>query len=739
MGEKNKVKKVLFAATVDSHIIHFHIPYLKLFKEKGYEVHVATNGDESIPYCDVKHVIPFERSPLKLNNLRAIVKLKKIIEKEKFEIIHCHTPMGSVVTRLASMKARKNGTRVIYTAHGFHFFKGASKVNWLIFYPIEKLLSRYTDVLITINQEDYDLAKEKFHAKQTELVYGVGVDSNKFNFEMPEEEKEKLRKQVGVGSKDFVMICIGELNDNKNQIMQIEAVRELVKNNKNIKLLLAGDGDKKEFLQEKIKEYGLQDNVKLLGYRKDIPRLLKIANLALSTSKREGLPVNVIEALTVGIPVIGTNCRGTRDLIKENLNGYIVEDNVVEGLIAKIRKVQNTELKFNENLGEEYNLDNILSKFEEIYFKPKKSVMFLRSTSAINDSRLIKEVTSILKCGYKVKILCWDRDGFAKDNNVLQTECGNAELVKFSKEAKYGSGIKNILNIMAFQKWLKSKLKKENSSYEIIHSCDLDTGMPALNIAKKYNKKLVYDIFDYYVHSHNMPKILEGVLEKQEIKIINAADITIICGEWRKEQIDKATPKKLIVIHNSPNINYEEIDNRDSIIKSKNNKIKVVYVGVLQDDRLLTEIAESIKEEMNIELHIGGFGKYSGYFKTLSEQNDNIYFYGTMKYNEVLKLESECDVLFATYNPSIKNHRYSAPNKVYEAMALGKPIVVCKNTGIDNFVLKNKLGIAVKYNAVDFLNSLQSVINSYQNVSQELFKSKYSWNQMEKIISTIYK
>ena len=127
------MKKVLFTATVDSHILHFHIPYLKLFKENGYEVHVATNGDEKIPYCDVKHKISFERNPIKLNNLKAIKQLKKVIDKEKFDIIHCHTPMGSVVTRLAAKKARKNGTRVIYTAHGFNFYKGAPLLNRLVF------------------------------------------------------------------------------------------------------------------------------------------------------------------------------------------------------------------------------------------------------------------------------------------------------------------------------------------------------------------------------------------------------------------------------------------------------------------------------------------------------------------------------------------------------------------------------------------------------------------------------
>jgi len=321
----------------------------------------------------------------------------------------------------------------------------------------------------------------------------------------------------------------------------------------------------------------------------------------------------------------------------------------------------------------------------------------------------------------------------------LETAYGNAQLIKFTKQAKYGSGIKNILNIIAFQIWLKKQLKKERHGYEIIHSCDLDTGMPALKMAKKYHKKLVYDIFDYYVHAHNMPAVLEGILEKQEIKVINNADVTFICGEWRKEQISKATPKKLVVIHNSPSINYEEIENGASIVKSKNNKLKVVYVGILQDDRLLKEVADVIKEEDNVELHIGGFGKYEEHFKNLSENYENIYFYGTMKYNEVLKLESECDILFATYNPEIKNHQFSAPNKVYEAMALGKPIIVCNNTGIDKFVQKYNLGCCTDYTPEDFINVLNKItLNDYNKEELKKVFNEYSWDVMDKKINEIY-
>lgn len=298
------MKKVLFTATVDSHIIHFHVPYLKLFKENGYEVHVATNGSEKIPYCDKKHIISFERSPYKINNLRAIKQLKKIIEEEDFDIIHCHTPMGSVVTRLAAKKARKNGTKVIYTAHGFHFYKGAPILNWLLFYPIEKYLSKYTDTLITINQEDYDLAKKKFKkCKNIELIYGVGLDISKFDFNMTETEKHNLRKNLGLDDDDFVMIYPARLDKNKNQIQLIKAMKILVKKNNKIKLLLPGDDELNGYYQQQVKMYNLENDILFLGYRNDIPKLLKISDMSVTTSKREGLPVNVIEAMHVGLPI----------------------------------------------------------------------------------------------------------------------------------------------------------------------------------------------------------------------------------------------------------------------------------------------------------------------------------------------------------------------------------------------------------------------------------------------------
>lgn len=365
------MKKVLFTATVDSHIIHFHIPFLKLFKENGYEVHVATNGDENIPYCDKKYVIPFQKNPFKLNNIKAIFQLRKIIEEEKYELIHTHTPIGSVVTRLASKKTRvKYGTRVMYTAHGFHFFKGAPKLNWMLFYPVEKYLSKYTDTLITINQEDYLLAKNKFKkCKDIQYVPGVGIDEEKFEFEMSESEKKNLKKSLGLKEEDFIIIYPARLDKNKNQGYLIEIMYDLKKYS-NIHLLLPGEDSLNGYYKNLSIEKGLK-NIHFLGYREDILKLLRISNVSVSSSLREGLPVNILEAIFSKVPVIALKTRGVDEIIENGINGYILEKNDKEKFINYILKFYYNEelIKVdNKDIRKKFNMDRIIGLMKKIYF-----------------------------------------------------------------------------------------------------------------------------------------------------------------------------------------------------------------------------------------------------------------------------------------------------------------------------------------------------------------------------------
>lgn len=314
------MKKVLFIATVvQKHINVFHIPFLKLFQDEGYKTYVAASNDTdsqevTIQHCDEYVEIAFKRNPLHPGNFSAYFKLKRLIKNNDFDIVHCHTPVGGLLGRLAARKARKKGTRVFYTAHGFHFYKGASLKNWLFYYPVEKLCSYLTDVLITINQEDYELAKKRMKAKQVEYVPGVGIDLSRF--ENIQIDREAKRKEIGVPKDAFLLFSVGELNENKNHQVVIKALANI--NNSNIHYAIAGIGDKKDDLLELANKLGVSEQMHLLGYRNDIYELNLSADVFCFPSIREGLSVSLMEAMACGLPCAVSRIRGNIDLIDEN-------------------------------------------------------------------------------------------------------------------------------------------------------------------------------------------------------------------------------------------------------------------------------------------------------------------------------------------------------------------------------------------------------------------------------------
>ncbi len=338
------MKKVLFVATVvKTHIMEFHLPYLKALKEDGWETAVAARNDYEdpddcvIPHCDDYISIEFERNPFKPQNIKAYRALKKLIEKNDYDVIHCHTPVGGALARLAARKARKRGTKVFYTAHGFHFCKGAPLKNWLIFYPAEKFLSRFTDVLFTINKEDYSRAL-KFHAKETVYVPGVGVDIEKFR--NTAVDRDAKRAEIGVPEDAFMLLSVGEFIKRKNHELIIRALKEL--DSPNIHYALAGSGELDEYLKNLAVSLGVENRVHFLGYRKDVAQLYKTADVLVHPSYQEGLPVAVMEALASGLPVIATKIRGSADLIEDGVNGYLI-DNSVPSLCEKIREFTDKE------------------------------------------------------------------------------------------------------------------------------------------------------------------------------------------------------------------------------------------------------------------------------------------------------------------------------------------------------------------------------------------------------------
>lgn len=369
------------------------------------------------------------------------------------------------------------------------------------------------------------------------------------------------------------------------------------------------------------------------------------------------------------------------------------------------------------------------------------TICYVRSTSIINDSRATKEIESLINNNYNVYVIGWDRDKRINDYKNFKISNKKLESNFFKFNSTYGESKKNIIGLLIFQIHLFIVLIRNNKKYKYIHACDFDCGFISNIVAKIYNKKLVYDMYDYYTDSRPMPAKVEKIVNKLENNVINNAEVSIICGEWRKKQIKNSNPKKLVVIHNTPNISNI---NYHKILKSNTKKTKIVYVGVLQDHRLIMETVNELSKYDDFELHIGGFGKYENEIKKIASKSKNIFFYGSLKYNDVLCLEKDCDILLATYDPKIKNHKYSAPNKVYEAMALGKPIIVCKKTGIDELVIKNKTGFAINYCVNDLITKLKEIgtkksnLNLISSNTKRIYDEKYNWKIMEKRLLKIY-
>lgn len=369
-------KKVLFVATVvKTHINVFHLPYLEMFKNKGFKTYVCAKNDFEnkedciIPYCDEYYDIPFERSPFDFKNIQAYKELKKIIKREKFDIIHCHTPVASILTRIAAIRSRKSGTNLIYTAHGFHFYKGSPLINWLVYYPIEKICSYFTDILITINKEDYNLAMKKMKADKIYYVPGVGFDTNKFyNIKV---DRIKKRKEFGLNEDNIMILSVGELNTNKNHEVIIRAISNIKRDD--IHYFVAGEGKLKEYLYKLSEELGIKNKVHLLGFRKDINELYKISDIFCFPSKREGLSVSLMESMVSGLPIVCSDIRGNSDLVKKGVNGFLCNYNSVDDFKKAIESLINdTDLSYkfttnNQKDISKFSIENVIKKMEKIY------------------------------------------------------------------------------------------------------------------------------------------------------------------------------------------------------------------------------------------------------------------------------------------------------------------------------------------------------------------------------------
>jgi glycosyltransferase EpsD len=339
-------KKVLFTASIALHFRAFHLPYLKWFQEQGYETHVACNDLEELPYVDKIWKVDFVRSPFSTKHRKAFKDLKGIIDNENFEIISTHTPMASIVTRIAASDARNKGTKVLYTAHGFHFFKGSPLFNWLCYYPVEIFLSRYADAIITINEEDFQRIKLKGYSKTNYFkIPGIGVNSDRF-YPLNDKEKKDLRIVKGFPLDKNILIYAAEFIERKNHQFIIDAIANNKDAFQNTEVFFAGKGVLQNELEKRVESKDIAGIVKFIGFRRDIDEVYKLSDIAISASKQEGLGLNLLEAMMCGLPVIATEDRGHKEFIIPGMNGYLfAQENEVEFVKFVSVLLENTKLK----------------------------------------------------------------------------------------------------------------------------------------------------------------------------------------------------------------------------------------------------------------------------------------------------------------------------------------------------------------------------------------------------------
>ncbi|HAP19848.1 MAG TPA: glycosyltransferase [Lachnospiraceae bacterium] len=376
------------------------------------------------------------------------------------------------------------------------------------------------------------------------------------------------------------------------------------------------------------------------------------------------------------------------------------------------------------------------------------NVVMLRTHACRPDPRVEKEINTLLGVdNLSVKVVCWDRDQkYNSREEKLKVPNGAVPIIRFGIPASWGGGMKsNLAATIKFEWKLFWWLIRNHKLYDVVHACDLLTGLPAFLPCKIFRKKMVYDIFDYYAATQQTSSRIRKFLSSMEDFIINSAAVTIICSEKRTEQIQNAHPKKLVILHNAPS--QEQIQQafvKDFPLAEETKRVKIVYVGNLVEDRFITKALACAENMPEIEFHIGGFGVLEDKVKELSGLHDNIYFYGKMAYQDVLALETKCDIMMALYDPAVPNHAYAAPNKFYEALALGKPLVMFCNTGMDNVIRDNHIGAVCTPTKEGLESAFRTLIdkkNEWPVISEKmkkLFKENYSWNIMDKRLKSIY-
>lgn len=341
----NQTPRLLLVANVaKEHIRKFYIPFIELLHEKGWFVDVACRMDVPIPECDTAYDLPCDRNPFRGGIFKSVKVLKTLLRENDYDLLVCSTIVGSMVARLAAKASRKKGLKVIYMCHGMHFFPGASLTRWIIGYPTEKMLAPHTDVIIVTNDGDLEMARKHLDIPVIEKSHSMGVNLKRFRDSVVSKDEYNLqRRELGIAPDDYVLTYVAEIIENKNQRMLINAFELIRESIPNAKLVLVGPEHDAGTLRKSIEARGLQEEVKLLGWRTDVPILLRLADIYVASSQSEGLGLNLIEAMACDLPVVASMNRGHAEIVQDGKNGFLIELDDYTNMAEKVLLLYNDQ------------------------------------------------------------------------------------------------------------------------------------------------------------------------------------------------------------------------------------------------------------------------------------------------------------------------------------------------------------------------------------------------------------
>ncbi|WP_019534266.1 glycosyltransferase family 4 protein [Paenibacillus ginsengihumi] len=367
-------------------------------------------------------------------------------------------------------------------------------------------------------------------------------------------------------------------------------------------------------------------------------------------------------------------------------------------------------------------------------------IVYMRSNPINPYPRAEKQMNAAMEHGHTPVALAWDRRASKSGMRLekLSLPAGEMDIYRFGIKADFNQGLKNLIPLLLFQLALLKWLFVHRKEYDLIHAYDFDTVLPALLMKMLFGKKYVYDICDFYIDAFYVPRQLKPIIKKMDFFAIRQAEALILVNEARIEQVKGSRPKRVEYIHNTP------FDMVDEIPRREHPKPTLLYVGILQNRRMIKEALEIFARHPEWQLIIGGYGSLEALCKEAADKHDNIAYLGKIPYKQVLELTCHSDALFACYSPQVANHKYSSPNKLYEAMMCEKPIIVCKNTGIDRIVESEEIGLTIDYDqeqfelAIKYLFDNEAVRLEMGARARQLYEQQYSWNIMKQRLGNLY-